>query len=215
MTHVYYAKLIRLVNKKESNIFLKVVPEDCVYEHIKKFIWSTGNKALSTQTCVIMCLINWIARNTFNNSQKHRTRSTGDFEVTEDKEKEPQELDTSRECTWFSNLEQATEQKLYTNFNHHWIIYLWSIIENINYFHWSMKLQWHSNAGMMMIKSSLMKLNEKFQKSPWLISNQNDLFIEKTLDHAHQLGIFSDDIGSVLFLPIAAMTLQTMMNFQQ
>ncbi|SJL05241.1 uncharacterized protein ARMOST_08607 [Armillaria ostoyae] len=41
-------------------------------------------------------------------------------------------------------------------------------------------------------------------------------FAEKTLDYACRLGIFSDNIGSVPFLPVAALALPTdMMTFQQ
>ncbi|SJL05062.1 uncharacterized protein ARMOST_08434 [Armillaria ostoyae] len=50
---IHYAKRIRLANETVSDTFLEAVPEHCVHERINKFNQSTGNEALSTNTCAV------------------------------------------------------------------------------------------------------------------------------------------------------------------
>lgn len=117
--------------------------------------------------------------------------------------------------------------------------YLRSIVDNINYFHKCLEGAKRKPPAFTPLDEATLTLQRRseddeadFNEPKWdvpeittvdierarlLHVDQNEwLFAEKTLDHACRLGIFSDDIGSVPFLPVAAMALPTdMMMFQQ
>ncbi len=52
-TRIHYAKRMRLHDETVNDTFLETVPQTCVNERIEKFIQSTGNDALSTNTCAV------------------------------------------------------------------------------------------------------------------------------------------------------------------
>ncbi len=117
--------------------------------------------------------------------------------------------------------------------------YLRSIVENIDYFHKCLEAAKRKPPAFTPVDEAAAALQRRhghdetdFNETEWEVPeitmvdierarllrvDQNErLFAEKTLDHTHQLGTFSDDMGCVPFLPIAAMALPTeMMNFQQ
>ncbi|PBK62610.1 hypothetical protein ARMSODRAFT_1024597 [Armillaria solidipes] len=95
--------------------------------------------------------------------------------------------------------------------------YLRSIVDNINYFHKCLEGE-DDEADVNEPEWDVPDITTvDIERARLLRVDQNEwLFAEKTLDHAHRLGIFSDDIGSVPFLPVAALALpMDMMTFQQ